>query len=75
VKNQTHTSSSSTRDMAVRNMAEKKIAKHKKHGWSYEKQLNEIRKTERSYHRKDLDLSPVQEKRKKILIDRVNETE
>jgi len=57
--------------MAVRNMAERKIAKHKKHGWSYEKQLEEIRKTEKSYNRKDLDLNRVQEKRKQILIDKV----
>jgi hypothetical protein len=61
--------------MAVRNMADRKIAKHKKYGWSYEKQLREIKETEKKYHRKDMDLSPVQEKRKKILIDRVNETE
>ena len=67
MKNQTQTSSSSS----IRNMAERKIAKHKKHGWSYEKQLEEIRKTEKSYNRKDLDLNRVQEKRKQILIDKV----
>lgn len=59
----------------VKNMAEKKIAKHKKHGRSFEKQLEEIRETERRYNEKDMDLSPAQEKRKEILIDRVNETQ
>ena len=55
-----------------KNIAEKQIAKHKKHGWSYEKQLKELRKTEKSYNEKGFELSPVQEKKKELLTEKIH---